>query len=100
MFSESMLSMRASKAEEPDNTDYLPALLAIGCAWLIALLRGLLGVVRHEGLDLDMALTAVVLAIVPLIICRISRTENRHPATPEREAAPRQRPRLVLISNR
>jgi hypothetical protein len=81
MFSESMLSMPASNVEELEPTSYLPAFLAFACAWLIALLRGVLGVVGHEGLDLDMALTVLVLVVGPLFVFSRWRTGIRHRTT-------------------
>jgi hypothetical protein len=99
MFSESMLSMPASRVEEPERMSYWPAFLAIGCAWLIALLRGILGVARHEGLDLDMALTALAVTAIPVIVLHIWRVERHRSATSTSDSSRRQRPRLVLISN-
>jgi hypothetical protein len=99
MFSESMLSMPMAKVEEPEQTTYLPPLLAISCAWLIALLRGILGVLQHEGMGVDMGLTAFALIAIPLIVFYICRAERRHSQALERDATRRRGLRLVLISN-
>ena len=99
MFSESMLSMPEPRVEEPELTSHWPALVAIGCAWLVALIRGIVGVFRHEGLDLDMVLTAFALAAIPLAVFYIGRAERRLTTPPKSSSRRHQRPRLVLISN-
>ena len=99
MFSESMLSMPAPKVEEPEKTSYLPALLAIGSAWSIALIRGVLGVIRQEGLTLDMALTVLVLSAIPAIVFCIWWAEHLDAPALAMAARGRRRPRLVLVSN-
>ena len=78
MFSESMLSMPEPRVEEPEPTSHWPALAAIACAWLVALLRGILGLIRHEGFDLDMALTTLALAAIPLAVFYVGRARRRH----------------------
>lgn len=98
MFSESMLSISVSKAEDPEATSYLPAFLAIGCGWLVALVRGVLGLVQHEGFDSDMALTTLALTVIPLIVFYIWRAARPRVQT-RSDASRRRRPRLVVISN-
>lgn len=99
MFSESMLSMPEPRVEEPEPTSRWPALVAIGCAWLVALARAILGLFRHEGLDLDMALTALALAAIPLAAFYVGRAERRLSKPPKSSSPRHQRPQLVLISN-
>jgi len=103
MFSESMLSMPESRVEEPEPTSHWPALVAISCAWFVALVRCILGLFWREGLDFDMALTALALAAIPLAVFYIGRAEHRlskPPSKPPKSTSSRrERPRLVLISN-
>ena len=101
MFCESMLSMPAHEnVEREPETSYGPAKVALSCAWLVALIRGILAFSRHEGLTLDVALMAVVLTSIPLIALHIWRTEHRRAAQLRSTAQSRPRPRLVLVSHR
>jgi hypothetical protein len=97
MFSESMLSMHVSEAEEPGKTSYRPALVAVGCAWIIALTRGMMGISRGERVSVDLVLTAVIAVLVPLLVAYVWRAERRSSMAPDR-GPHRGRPRLVLIS--
>jgi hypothetical protein len=97
MFSESMLSMHVSEAEEPGKTGYGPALLAVGCAWIVALIRGIIGILHGERVSVDMALTAVIAVLVPLLVVYVWRSERRRSSLPNPESH-RGRPRLVLVS--
>jgi hypothetical protein len=97
MFTESMLSMPVQGVEEPGKTSYVPAVVAVGAAWMVALIRGIVGLSRGEGLSVDMLLTGLISALVPLAILFVWRFERRRRV--EAEQGPhRDRPRLVLIS--
>jgi hypothetical protein len=99
MFSDSMLSMPISSAEEPDGTSHWPAIVAVGCAWLIVLSRGIIGIWRHEGVNLDMTLTALMLGAIPMLVGLVWRAERRRSQMATRQPPRIGRPRLVLVSN-
>jgi hypothetical protein len=89
--------MPAEAAEEPSRTSYVPAVLAMACAWMIALIRVILGIFSHEGSSADVVLSAVVAALLPLAALYAWRVERPRATAAEQDLSPA-RPRLVLVS--
>src|SRR5262245_56693047 len=101
MFRESLLSMpMQEKAEVEAKPSYGSALVWILFAWIIALIRGILGASAHEGWTLDVVLSVLVLTAMPLTALYVWWNEHERPKRFAGTSSPRRRRSpLVLVSN-
>jgi len=95
-----MFSPPRSDAQQRDagGLSAWPALAAASFAWLMALVRLLVGQRRHESLDLDLALAAGAMLVIPSIILLSWRTYCRaRRAPPARGTGFDRRTHLSLV---
>jgi hypothetical protein len=97
---ESMFSPPRNDAQQRDGggLSAWPALAAASFAWLISLVRLLVGQGRHESFDLDLALAVGAMLLIPSIILLSWLTARRARRAPlARGTASDRRTRLSLV---